>query len=158
MGPPGTPIGPPRGPERVSEEPNEIWHVGYQFSQFSALKMNKGSTYSVDCHWCLGRSIPFLFWSIHTLFTALKWCGLTKTKKGVDRQRHHWRSTLYVFHLIFHWRFNYFSKGRNYRVTHDAVESFLFLKECLYALAFSQGMYQVLHRQDKVQRFLISKY
>ena len=51
--------------------------------------------YSVDCQWCLGRSTPFLFWSIHTLFTALKWCGSTKTKKGVDRQRHHWRSTLY---------------------------------------------------------------
>ena len=96
MGPPGTPWGSPRGPERVSEEPNELWHVGYQFSQFSALKMNKGSTYSVDCHWCLGRSIPFLFWSIHTLFTALKWCGSTKTKKGVDRQRHNWRSRLYL--------------------------------------------------------------
>ena len=52
--------------------------------------------YSVDCQWCLGRSTPFLFWSIHTLFTALKWCGSTKTKKGVDRQRHHWRSTLYL--------------------------------------------------------------
>ena len=96
MWPPGTPWGSPRGPERVSEEPNELWHVGYQFSQFSALKMNKGSTYSVDCHWCLGRSIPFLFWSIHTLFTALKWCGSTKTKKGVDRQRHNWRSRLYL--------------------------------------------------------------
>ena len=45
MGPPGTPWGSPRGPERVSEEPNELWHVGYQFSQFSALKMNKRSTY-----------------------------------------------------------------------------------------------------------------
>ena len=28
------------GPERVSEDADEIWHVGYQFSQFSALKMN----------------------------------------------------------------------------------------------------------------------
>ena len=44
-GPQGPPRGSPKGPERVSEEPNEIWHVGYQFSQFSALKMNTGSTY-----------------------------------------------------------------------------------------------------------------
>ena len=42
-GPPGTPWGSPRGPERVSEDANEIWHVGYQFFQFSALKMNTGS-------------------------------------------------------------------------------------------------------------------
>ena len=45
--PPGGPQGPPRGshrgPERLSEDANEIWHVGYQFSQFSALKMNTGS-------------------------------------------------------------------------------------------------------------------
>ena len=40
--PPGTPQGSPRGPERVSEEAIKIWHVGYQFSQFSALKMNTG--------------------------------------------------------------------------------------------------------------------
>ena len=39
---------------------------------------------------------PFLFWSIHTLFTALKGNGSTKTKKGMDRPRRHWRSTLYV--------------------------------------------------------------
>ena len=52
-------------------------------------------TYSVDCQWRLGRSIPFLFWLIHTPFTALKRCGLTKTKKGGDQQRRHWRSTLY---------------------------------------------------------------
>ena len=48
LGPPGGPQGPargsPGGPERVSEEPNEIWHIGYQFSQISALKMNTGST------------------------------------------------------------------------------------------------------------------
>ena len=42
-GPQGPPRGSPKGPERVPEEPNEIWHVGYQFSQFSALKMNTGS-------------------------------------------------------------------------------------------------------------------
>ena len=41
-----------------------------------------------------------------------------------------------------------FQKKRNYSVTHDGVESFLFLKECFYALAFSQDMYQVLHHQD----------
>jgi len=45
--PPGGPQGPPRGshrgPERVSEEAIKIWHVGYQFSQFSPLKMNTGS-------------------------------------------------------------------------------------------------------------------
>ena len=28
----------------MSEEPNEIRHVGYQYPQFSALKMNTGST------------------------------------------------------------------------------------------------------------------
>ena len=48
LGPPGGPQGPrrgfPRGPERVSKEPNDIGHVGYQFSQISALKMNTGST------------------------------------------------------------------------------------------------------------------
>ena len=32
-----------KSPERVSEDPNEIRHVGYQFSQFSALKMNTRS-------------------------------------------------------------------------------------------------------------------
>jgi hypothetical protein len=41
--PPKTPRGSPRGLERVSEEAIEIWHVGYQFSEFSALKMNTGS-------------------------------------------------------------------------------------------------------------------
>ena len=35
-------------------------------------------------------------WSIHTLFTALKGYWSTKTKKGMDQPRHHWRSTLYV--------------------------------------------------------------
>ena len=44
LGPRGAPQGPhlvsPRGPERVSEKSNDIRHVGYQFSQFSALKMN----------------------------------------------------------------------------------------------------------------------
>ena len=30
-GPPWTPAGSPRGPERVSEELNDIRHVGYQF-------------------------------------------------------------------------------------------------------------------------------
>ena len=44
-GPQGPPQGSPTGPERVSEEPNEIWHIGYQFPQFSALKMNTGSTH-----------------------------------------------------------------------------------------------------------------
>ena len=34
-----------KSPERVSEEPNDIRHVGYQFSQFSTLKMNTGSTH-----------------------------------------------------------------------------------------------------------------
>jgi hypothetical protein len=47
LGPQGAPQGPrlvsPRGPERVSEESNDIRHVGYQFSPFSALKMNTGS-------------------------------------------------------------------------------------------------------------------
>ena len=47
-GPPKDPQGPPKGPleiqKRVSEEPNEIRHVGYQFSLFSVLKMNTGST------------------------------------------------------------------------------------------------------------------
>ena len=47
LGPPGSPQGPPqgspRGQERVSEDGNEIWHVGYKFSQFSALEMNTGS-------------------------------------------------------------------------------------------------------------------
>ena len=33
-------------------------------------------------------------WLIHTLFTALKLYGSTKTKKGMDRPRRHWRSTL----------------------------------------------------------------
>ena len=42
--PPGTPQGSPRGPKRVSEEPNEVWHIGYQFPEFSALKMITGST------------------------------------------------------------------------------------------------------------------
>ena len=42
LGPPGAPQGPcqgggARGPERVSEKLNDIRHVGYQFSQFSAL-------------------------------------------------------------------------------------------------------------------------
>ena len=41
---------------------------------------------------------PF-FWSIHTLFTALKGYGTTKTKKSMDRPRHHWRSKLYVLHI-----------------------------------------------------------
>ena len=48
LGPPGGPKIPPeglsRGPERDSEEANDIWHVGYQFSQFSALKMYTEST------------------------------------------------------------------------------------------------------------------
>ena len=44
-GPQGSPRGSPRGPKWVSEEPNEIWHIGYQFFQFSALKMNSGSTH-----------------------------------------------------------------------------------------------------------------
>ena len=43
-GPPG-PLGVPRGPERVSEESNDTRHVGYQFSQFSTLKTNTGSTH-----------------------------------------------------------------------------------------------------------------
>ena len=62
---------------------------------------------------------------------------------------------LYVFYLIFHFGFNYFSKERYYSVTHDGVESFLILKECLYALAFSQDMYQVLHHQDSAKTFYI---
>ena len=39
------PPGVPRGPERVSEESNDTRHVGYQFSQFSTLKTNTGSTH-----------------------------------------------------------------------------------------------------------------
>ena len=39
---------------------------------------------------------PFLFWSIHILFTAMKGYGSTKTKKDMDQPRRHWRSTLYV--------------------------------------------------------------
>ena len=38
QGPPRDPArGGARGPERVSEKLNDIRHVGYQFSQFSAL-------------------------------------------------------------------------------------------------------------------------
>jgi len=44
-GPSGTPPGVHRGPERVSEESNDTRHVGYQFSQFSTLKTNTGSTH-----------------------------------------------------------------------------------------------------------------
>ena len=55
----------------------------------------------------------------------------------------------------FLWGFNSFSKERNYSVTHDEVEPFLFLKECFYALAFSQDMYQLLHHQDSAKTFYI---
>ena len=41
----GPPRGVPRGPERASEESNDTRHVGYQFSQFSTLKTNTGSTH-----------------------------------------------------------------------------------------------------------------
>ena len=43
LGAPHYPQGSPRGPERVSEDANEVWHVGYQFSQFLALKMSTES-------------------------------------------------------------------------------------------------------------------
>ena len=67
----------------------------------------------------------------------------------------HYKLGLVCFLPHFYCEFNYFSKERNYSVTHDGVESFLFLKECFYALAFSQDMYQVLHHQDSAKTFYI---
>ena len=46
------------------------------------------TSYSVDCQWCLCRSIPFS--------CSKKGVDGPKTKKGMDRQRRHWRSTLYI--------------------------------------------------------------
>ena len=38
---------------------------------------------------------PFFFWSMHTLFNAVKRYGLNKTEKGMDQPRRHRRSILY---------------------------------------------------------------
>ena len=63
----------------------------------------------------------------------------------------HYKPGLVCFLPHFSLRVQLFLKERNYSVTHDGVESFLFLKECFYALAFSQDMYQVLHHQDSAK-------
>ena len=46
LGPPGPPRDPAGGPLEVQkEDPNDVRHVGYQFSHFLALKMNTRSSH-----------------------------------------------------------------------------------------------------------------
>ena len=56
-------------------------------------------------------------WLIHTLFTALKGYGSTKTKKGMDQPRRQRLSTLYLFpRMQFQTEVKmnmYFSKSKN---------------------------------------------
>ena len=58
--------------------------------QTSMVYVNSHS-YKIQCGLSMmSWSIHTLFfWSIHTLFTALKGYGTTKTKKSMDRPRHH---------------------------------------------------------------------
>ena len=82
----------------VSKEPNHTRHVGYQFSQFSTLKMNTGSTlankplkFQTRLPWgdpwtSLGPGVPFwiFFGRFLASISAQVWRNITKITKNAD--------------------------------------------------------------------------